>query len=49
MYFFSFPNNLYKNLSKNLRSGYSEKLLDQANKSATDTFKIPSEITCQKL
>ena len=41
--FLSFAENMSnraKNISKNLRDKYSQKLLDHAKKSATDTFKL---------
>ena len=41
--FLSFPKNMFKNIgkniSKNLSCKYSQKLIDHAKQSATDTFK----------
>ena len=40
--FLSFARNMGKNICKNLSSKYSQKILDYANQSAADAFKITS-------
>ena len=37
-----------KNIGRNLRNKYGQKVVDTANKSATDAFKISSKRTIQK-
>ena len=41
--FLSFAKKMDKNIGKNLRGKYSQKLLDHAKESATDTVKTSSE------
>ena len=41
--FLSFAKKMDKNIGKSLRSKYSQKLLDHAKESATDTLKTSSE------
>ena len=41
--FLSFARNMGENVSKNLSSKYSQKLLDHAKQSATDALKTASE------
>ena len=41
--FLSFAKKMDKNIGKNLRGKYSQKLLDHAKESATDTLKTSSE------
>ena len=40
--------NIGKNISKSLNSKYSQKLLDHAKQSVTDSFKTSSERVIQK-
>ena len=41
--------NVGKNVSKNLRGKYSQKLIDHAKQSATDAFKTVSKRAIQKI
>ena len=41
--FLSFYNNMGRNISKNVSSKYSQKLLDHAKQSATDALKTASK------
>ena len=41
-------NNIVKKISKNLKSKYSQKLLDNANQSTTDSLKTTSKRVIQK-
>ena len=45
---FSVARNKGKNISKNVSSKYSQKLLDHAKQSATDALKTASKRTIQK-
>ena len=46
--FLSFARNMGENVSKNLSSKYSQKLLDHAKQSATDALKTASERAIKK-
>ena len=46
--FLSFAKNMDKNIGKNLRGKYTQKLLDHAKQSATDTLKSTSKRVIQK-
>ena len=46
--FLSFARNTVKNMSKNLSSKYSQKLVNHAKQSATDAFKTASKRATQK-
>ena len=46
--FLSFARNIGKNISKDLSSKYSQKLLDHAKQSATNAFQTPSKRAIQK-